>query len=459
LIIAKGIFQLAGEMMERRADDERNPLILFLGKGCADAAKVPDTIQIARSVFQDSALPTKKYVAGRDRRYNEEVLEAFYEYLSDLSSRERHWLLQRFYAKVPVPLFYQDLVRLIERRFFLHILTTNIDTLLEQALNGAGMWPDRDYELISLSSSDRKPLPPDPASPGPRIMIVKLHGDLAKQETSLTPDEITEALQRHSRFLRGELSGDMVMVGYEFESEPVTRWLAETYSKLWREPPILWWVNEKRPSWQQVGRLEESRHIEYLDGENGRPEVFFGRLLYVLEDSAQKEVADTIEQFSYGVSTEPTASPGEEFSDARYLREQIRRSQQVLYSLEQNAIPGERDEQLEAQIEYQRSTIADMEDKLRDLGESRERLLALMHQVRDSAGRARVDPMTMDFLDSQIMTVMEQYDRYRPNQDVVSASVSATLVLTDRLGPRVVDPKVVRELASFVPSSTVRRAL
>lgn len=449
MIGAESIFRLAEEMIERRADDERGPFLLFLGKGCAHAAKVPDTVDIARQVLRDSSLPTEKYVKGLDRRFRKQVLQAFYDYVADLSGRERYDLLQRFYAKTAVPLFYQDLVRLIEAGYFLHILTTNIDTLLEQALNGAGLWPKKDYELISLGA--RKLPPPDlvPDTDRPRPTIVKLHGDIAQRQAAITPDEITEALQRHSRFLQRKLSGDMVMVSYEFESEPVTRWLASAYGKLWSEPPTLWWVDEKRPPVERVGGLEEGRRIEYVEGEVAKPEGFFGRLLYELQQHEYRAVSKGRARDLMG--------DDEASVDAEYLRGQIQRSQRVLYALEQQAVPGDKDEQLKSQIEYQRGMITKLEDQLRGLGENRDRLLKLMNQVRDSAQRANVDPTTMDFLNTQIKMVTDEYHRSRPNQDVVSASASAIVVLAERLGPKAIDQDIVRELASFAPSSSVRR--
>jgi phosphoglycolate phosphatase-like HAD superfamily hydrolase len=450
LIGAESINKLA-EQINRRADGPAGPFILFLGKGCASAAKVPDIAHIAREVLRDSSLPTKQYVKGRDRRKTKDVLQAFYEYLADLSNRERVSLLQRFYAKVAVPLFYQDLVRLIEAGYFLHILTTNIDTLLEQALNGAGLRPDRDYEVISLGARKLQHHQPEPD--GPRVTVVKLHGDIAQQQAAITPDEIAEVFQRHSRLVEAELSGDMVMVGYQLESDPVNWWLRSTYGEPAAEPPTLWWVDEERPgvTWL-VSPDPKDPPIEYVEGESGKPEVFFGRLLYELEQRGRALLSSKSLQAPLGADQEGHL-------DAEYLRGQIRRSQQVLSSLEQQVIPGEKDTQIEAQIDYQRRTIAKLEDQLRGLEVSRERLLKLMGQVRDSAREANADPTTVKFLDSQVQMVTEEYRRYTPNQDIVTASTSATVVLAERLGPQVVDQDVVRELATFTPGASARRQL
>ncbi len=80
-----------------------------------------------------------------------------------------------------------------------------------------------------------------------------------------------------------------------------------------------------------------------------------------------------------------------------------------------------------------------------------------MNQVRDSAQQANVDRTTMGFLNTQLKMVSDEYSRFRPNQDVVAASASAMVVLAERLGPEVIHQDIVRELASFAPSSSVRR--
>ncbi len=57
---------------------------------------------------------------------------------------ERFRVLEPFYRRVPVPLFYRDLAALAAG-FVTHVLTTNVDTLLEQALGAVGLTVGRDY--------------------------------------------------------------------------------------------------------------------------------------------------------------------------------------------------------------------------------------------------------------------------------------------------------------------------
>ncbi len=466
------IKSLAARMASRYNTPDSNPFILFLGVGCARAAGVPDIAEIALHAFNDlkerdpslvtTWLPEKEAVSEEERT------QAFYNFLGSLSRRERYRLLQRFYISVPVPLFYQDLAVLTKAGYFSHILTTNIDTLLEQAFNAAGLRQTSDYQVISLggglssniSQQQVSTMPPPSMSDSP-IKVIKLHGDLAQQQGILTPDEIEAALEPQGRFLKGEIKGDMVMVGYEFECEPIHRWITKTTGS------ELWWVNPSHPDSARISPFEVARKVMYIEGTNATPEVFFGQLALMLLrlpvlESMNISFTNYTEIPDPATSTIGSMPGGSLMSDDEieneYLRSQIRRCQEVLHSLEQAAGAGETNLQLQAQIEYQKRQITDLEDQFRDLSSSRPQVVELMGQIINYAQLASIDPGTMSFLQSQINAVREEFGKTQPNQHIVSASIDATVVVADRLGSKAVKPELVRELASFAPSVTTRGA-
>ena len=454
----ESITALAKRMVEGRESEDLAPLTLFLGEGCARAARVPTLAEIARDWFSD-AVKAPASVPPLDLDDEEALLRAFYGYLGRMSPGDRHRLLQSYYTGVPVPSFYQDLAMLVRGGYFEHILTTNVDTLLEQALNGAGLWQDKDFQVVGPGSRDRATSSISLDRPGPRVAILKLHGDLARREVAITPEEIERALKPMRRPVKAELAGEIVMVGYLFESGPVNRWLRWT-------PGVLWWVSEEPPDPQQIGPFAEKRKVIRVHGENARPEALFGQLGYLLQRRPVLKLRTDAEQALVEPSPErrldaeplvPKRIPGDDYSDAEYLQGQLRRSQGALYSLQQSAIPGEKNAHIQAQIDYQRRQIAELEDQLRGLSESRERVLVLMRQVRDSARDARTDPNAVSFLQNQVETVSAEYRRDPPSQLIVSASVDATVVLAERLGPDVVRPELVHELASFAPSASAKR--
>ena len=80
------------------------------------------------------------------------TLDEFRERFRDLSSLERYSLLQTIYRRIPVPAFYQELARLVKAGYVRHVLTTNIDSLFEQALESLGLVRDIDFDVIPLGT-------------------------------------------------------------------------------------------------------------------------------------------------------------------------------------------------------------------------------------------------------------------------------------------------------------------
>ena len=207
--------------------------MLFLGEGCARAADLPTVEEMAGQVFdrlfKSEPERAERYLRHADRDDPQRLVDAFYKMLGDLPPTMRQSLLQSTYAGIPIPLFYQDLARLIKRDYFNRVLTTNIDTLLEQALSAEGMVRDYDYQVINLGEASRKGAGYSllrTAGDGAPATIVKLHGDVAG---FVSPDEIEAALRANRLALKGALAADTVMVGYRFESEPLNHWLARRW--------------------------------------------------------------------------------------------------------------------------------------------------------------------------------------------------------------------------------------
>ncbi len=448
------ITRLAQEIHERRGG---RTLILFLGAACARAAGAPDALGIARMVFADEDL-SQLYLENTEEHSDEDLLDAFNEFLEEMTTGQRYRMLQSFYDGIPVPTFYQDLALLIKAGYFRQILTTSIDGLLEGALNGAGLFPERDYQVITLGRAEelpwrRKNRKGYDMFEAP-LHLVKLHGDLAQRQVALTPDEISDALEPQRAFVKGELSGDLLVVGYEFESEPLNKWLSWT-------PGDVWWVNTEAPEAVQIEPIEARRSVKIVDGDQAHPEAFFSQLSYVLlrgEQVQMRYMEDENGQIYASVKggeilDEATAESENVYSDLDYLQSQLRRSQAILSNLEQSLAPGEANVRLQAQIDYQRSKVVELEEQLLDLESNRERVVKLLNQVREALNNPDTDPHAMSFIQVQVQSVEAEYQREHPNQSIVSAAIGATVVLAERLGKNVVDPKLVHDLAAFAPSA------
>lgn len=452
--------ELARQILARHERQQR-PYILFLGQACAGAAGVPTKFEIARQVFSDPDL-SQSYLQDEEREDRAAVLQAFDELLEEMTTGQRYRMLQSFYASVPVPSFYQDLALLVKAGFFVLIVTTNIDNLLEQAFSGAGLTPGRDYQVQVLGSQEELPWRSKVVQESePPVRLIKLHGDLALKQAAITREEIDEALEPQRFFIKGQISGDMIMVGYQLESEPLNQWLSWV-------PGDLWWVSLETPDEQLLRLLEERRSVFHIHGEEARPDAFFGQLAWLLLHApigdSSDETAVPIERGVTGEERDRELSPRLEnmvYTDESFLANQLRRTQSVLQALEQVKAPGGENLQVETQIEYQRRQMALLEAQLRDLEPNRERLLKLMNQVRIAIQRAAknslVDPNVAVYARKQWSAVQSEYRREMPNQSIVAAAIGATVVLAEQLGEQIVDRGVVQELASYAPSAVGRR--
>jgi hypothetical protein len=450
--------ELARQILARRENHQR-PFILFLGQACADAAGVPTKFEIARQVFSDPDL-FQLYLQEEDLENRAVVLDAFDELLEEMTTGQRYRMLQSFYASIPVPSFYQDLALLVKAGFFELIVTTNIDNLLEQAFGGAGLIAGRDYQVQVLGRQEELPWRSKAAQESePPVRVIKLHGDLALKQAAITREEIDEALEPQRLFIKGQISGDMIMVGYQLESEPLNQWLSWV-------PGDLWWVSPEPPDEQLLNIIEARRSVYHIHGEETRPEVFFGQLAWLLLRTpigAWSGETDALPA-QPGVESLRDTSPNLEnvvYTDESFLANQLRRTQSVLQALEQVKAPGGENLQIETQIEYQRRQMALLEAQLRDLEPNRERLLKLMNQVRtaiqQAAKNSLVDPNAAAYARKQWSAVQSEYRRETPNQSIVAAAIGATVVLAEQLGEQIVDRGVVQELASYAPSAVGRR--
>ena len=465
MIPNEGITELCNSMLVRQqgtAPRTRDtgtsgpgPYTLFIGAACSRAAGVPSVDEIARQVFDDlfehDPETARAYVPEAQRSDRAAPTSAFYQLLGALSNLERYSLLQSFYEDHPVPLFYQDLSRLVQAGFFRTILTTSYDTLLEQALTGVGGSSLARFRVVNLGANPEKGT--GPSLPGNQLTIVKLHGDIAQSgQLVVTPDEIERSLGAQRSFIEGQLSQDLMVVGYEFESPPVTDWLA------WSSREV-WWVSPKRPLNDAMGRIAGDREVHFVDGEAAQPELFFGQLtLRLLTLSATPSRPVEPNSFSFSTTRQTTESlvGDDEALRLAYLQDQLQRAKEVLVSLENDASANKSGAAAQTQIDYQRARVARLEDLLRAQSATRPRIAELANQITSAVQKAELDPKTRSYVESQASVIRSESALTEPNQDILSAAISATLVVAERLGDRVVGQDVVQALGAFATSLTRR---
>jgi phosphoglycolate phosphatase-like HAD superfamily hydrolase len=490
MILSQNIDTLSNELQVRNRRDplsqaEPDPtgsekFILFLGSDCARAARVPDIATVASQALDlltaynigDSDEPSKL-----DKPDKAELLKTLYQRLDEMSPGLIFNTLRSLFVNLPVPVFYQDLAQLVQAGYFNRIITTNFDTLLEQALDGIGMQAGFDYFVTSLgikSDINARQLSPDfdidPSEESSTLRepvhIIKLHGDLAQQQINLSPARIEQALRSQRRFVRSELKGDMVVVGYKFENLPLNDWLSSTATTRDR----LWWVSQNGDNNDVAGW---AARVAFIEGEAARPETFFGELvLRLLRRPVLATLGKSFKDYFIGIDinvefkSEEEAKTDERYSDDDLtiveLRDKISLSQAALFGQEQSASSNDRPPNVQAQIRYQKRQISRFEDKLREHPGCRKRIIELVELIASgAAGVKALDSRSLKYLQDQIAVVLREYQQEeKPNQQVVSAAISTIVILGDRIRVEISDAAVMfdslRELATYVPGLAAR---
>lgn len=545
MLASNNVRRLAEAMAEARPGDS---FLLLLGSGFAEAAQVPGVEQVACGVFAglfagdpvaaSSFLSEEDWEQIQQAEQSEDtrraLLEAFYKYVSSLSGRlARRSVFWSFYDGLPILQCYQDVARLTKDGYFHDVLTTNVDTFLEGALDAVGLSEGDGYYVVDLVVDPECERCPPSGGDGV-VSIVKLHSGLG-------PSELTGSFDEIRSFLKPERA--VLAAGYEFENQWVNDWLAESDG-------VLWWASPKHPASEGLALLE-NWDVRYV-GEPGDVNLakFFGllgtelaavkSLTYIshkkqgqlgvksLDLRADGDVStrppprfpgSTVSKVVPTTSIEPETTqlsqdnvlpsgvpalgkaksilmqtsdleesrrktrrknpklpakaqweaevrdsepPIAEIKITRVLLEQAKplqdllaQSREILARLQQQKlVRGESDLQLRVQIAYQRDQITRLERQLLLL---KEPVVALMRAVETAVGTADTEPEVQSFVQSLLSAVESEYGRPEPNQDVLSAAISATVLLAQRLGKKVVDPLLVRELTAFIPGAESRR--
>ncbi len=408
------VARLAAKMSELRAEQPPRTLPFLIGDLCGERAGVPSPAAIGRaalgSLFEQSPDLAAKLLPAWPHASDDEVETAFIGWLGGMSHSQRYRVLEPFYRRVPVPLFYQDLADLVVSGFVTHVLTTNVDTLLEQALEGLGLTAGRDYGVQVVGSVDP---PPAATAPTPTT-IVKLYGDLGQRQLAMDPFEIDRVLTENRSFVTPELAAELVVVGHQIDRDQpraIDDWLA-------RGSGEIWWVDPDPDA--DVLAPFASRGMTLLTGEQGDPEAFFGQLNLHLIRLPAAEVLGP-----------PAGRRGDSFEQA-FLKSRIEKAQVSKYSFEQNAMPGDDNAGLQAQLGYLSDTAASYGSQLRDLTPVDAR--SVLARLVDEARSADVDQSTVDFLSQQATTVERELASPAPNQLLVSGAISAASSVAQGLG-------------------------
>jgi hypothetical protein len=414
---SEGVARLARHVNDARAEGRTIPLLI--GQLCSERAGVPTTAHMGRmaieSVYRQTPEYAEKTFGGvRPEAADAAIETAFLAWLGGMTNRQRYRVLEPFYRQVPVPIYYQDLAALVLAGYFTHLLSTNVDSLLEQALDAVGMRRDQDYQVVVLlppSEAVLDPLPPAPVS------VIKLQGDLL---SSWFPDSIDIELALHANrsLIKGELKQDVIVVGHRVAAggAGIDRWLARA------EGDESWWVHPERPDPASMATIEASQQVHYLEGPDGEPESFVGQLAtHLLRLPAVRVLSGT------GDGTLPgddLPELPEEVIAQEFYKGRIEMAQVAKYAFQQGTGSGGPSPAMQAQIDYQSERLAGYgTEYLQD--EATPEPYEILEQLADEVTAAGGDPSVPAFLRTQAGFVRDQMSGDQPNRLVILATLQA----------------------------------
>lgn len=440
--------QLAADVVDRARN---NPYVLFLGDACARAALVPTSGAMALRVFgrmyesqvdsyysalASKHLPRELYVrALSDAAVHSELVEPFYRLLADLPPISRDSLIRGLYDELPVPPFYRDVARLLQRRAFTRVLTTSVDTLLEQALDEIGERRGLDYAVLSppLLQPGKRDVRRDPP-----VTIVKLYGDLAQEQfVDLTfgePEMAKRLLLDDRATLRAEIKPGAVVVGYE----PRGRLLEKVFYRLSGS----WWVNASQESCDSAMSFGD---VRCLFGDRGAPEVFFPDLYALVQ------VMEDAERRSQRRPPQDRDDPGvvavledDDALEVEMLKRQLDSTRQDMAQMTRQVAPTKGGSLRQEQLALQRLQVVRLENQLRQLTTTTGDICGVLEAV--AAALEGDEPDAAAFVRSQSDLVGKQYASDKPNEVVIGAALGAVQMLVDSLGGTPLDPELAQEL-------------
>ncbi|MFC5268109.1 hypothetical protein ACFPJ1_38860 [Kribbella qitaiheensis] len=417
MIRVERVGALAERMRHAAAANPPRTYPFFLGDGCGRAAGVPSHADMARSIFgrfeKTDAKKVRRFLPAWPNSTTDELEGAFAAWMAEHTPVQRYKILQPFYRSVAVPLFYRDLADLVLRGYVSDVLTTNVDTLLEQALDAAGMRRGSDYSVVVVGAADE---PPPPAR---LLQVVKLYGDVGQIMLPAGPEAIEATLHNGRRLFKKQMASDLVVVGHDLldPPQPIDRWLGRRSQGEW------WWVHAS----PDLVRLEDYAGDQELvlvgRGDWARPDDFFGRLTLHLLRLPALEAADVL--------TPGVEALSEDELETEFARGQVLKSRAVTYELQSHQFPGIDDEQIGTQLAYQQRLEADLRSKLRAtlepstgrVGEVAELLDRVV--VEASQAGSAVQTSVVSFLESQARAVADEAAKLDPEWGVVAGALAA----------------------------------
>ena len=296
---------LATNMVARKRS-EVDPYILFLGAGASISSGCSSMMQIVDDVLQSHDLTQydnwQKEVAeaaSLNAKYGEllkqeiakQKRDRFFKIWSKLDRDSQYSILRHHLWEDKSPSDgYLDLARLIQMGYIKIVLSTNLDNLLEKALNNLGWYPPENFIVIVNGKDKPEEVCDQLESSRVPFKLVKLHGTLESPRSyAFTPSEVFDFEKTIKSTLSRIISQSLLVIGHSMQDRDIDMLFDD-------EGKEIHFVN---PTPQEIGSridtiLKVRRQGSIIEGTDGVFDNFFQKLRsYIEEESEETRIQDS----------------------------------------------------------------------------------------------------------------------------------------------------------------------
>ena len=297
---------LANSMISRKKSNV-NPYILFLGAGASISSECSSMMQIVDDVLgsndskqfgewekniTDATAINFEYGELKKEEINGKKRDQFFKIWRVLDRDSQYAILRKHLWENKEPSNgYVDLVHLIDIGHIKVILSTNLDNLLEKALNKAGLYQPDDFIVIVNGKDKPEEIREQLESDRGQLKLIKLHGTLESPKSyAFTPEEVFDFEKTIKPYLSQIINQSLVIIGHSMQDRDLDMLFDD-------EGKEIHFIRPTPPETESRidTILKVRRRGNIIKGEDGKFDVFFQKLkLYIEKDSNEKKKSNVL---------------------------------------------------------------------------------------------------------------------------------------------------------------------
>lgn len=295
---------LAKNMVDRKRSGT-DPYILFLGagasidSGCSSMMKIVDDVLQSHDSAQfldwqkeieEATSVHAKFGELLRQEIGKQKREKFFVKWNGLDINSKYSLLRPHLWEGKSPSNgYTDLANLIKMGYFKMVLSTNLDNLLEKALQNIGLYFPDDF-IVAINKKDRaEEVLEQLEASRPPFKLIKLHGTLESPRSyAFTHEEIFDFETTIKPSLSQIINQSLIVIGHSMQDRDIDMLFDD-------EGKEIHFIKPTRPEIESRidNILKVRRQGSIIEGDDGKFDNFFRKLrLYIEKESDDTGIRD-----------------------------------------------------------------------------------------------------------------------------------------------------------------------